>query len=66
MAQSPLTPDARRRLYVLLAMEERASKTVRWRESQGYDTSKQEAEREALSWAVREIERLARLAQRVA
>jgi hypothetical protein len=56
-------PDERRRLYVLLAMEERAAGDVRWRESRGFDVVKRERERDALSWAISEIERLTRIAK---
>jgi hypothetical protein len=56
-------PDERRRLYVLLAMEERAAGDIRWRASRGFDVAKRERERDALSWAVAEIVRLARIAK---
>lgn len=53
-------PEARRCVYVLEAMRERAAKDVEWRESRGFDASRRAAERDALAWAVAQIDRIAR------
>lgn len=64
MTSDRFGPTERRHLYVLLAMQERASRDVEWRDSMRFDTSKRASERDALAWAVAEIDRLT--AQRVA